>query len=645
MSGDVMESAWVRAAWEAARGRLLAARTAAGHWEGRLSSSALATATAAYALGRVDRGRYGELVRGGLDWLAEHVNEDGGWGDTVRSGSNISTTVLGWAALRGAGEDASRYSGLIERAEGWLAARAGGVEGESLAEAIGERYGEDRTFSAPILTMAALAGVLGTGRQAWGHVPALPFELAAVGQRWLRWLGLPVVSYALPALIAIGQVREWHRPAERRAARWLRRRVWRRTERLLERIQPVSGGFLEAAPLTSFVVMSLAASGRAQHVVARRGAAFLADTVREDGSWAIDTNLATWVTTLAVQALAKCKIDVSLRNGVSIRGQDGRDAFQSRAGCPCHKKDAGKMPATRNAEREGLRGWLLGQQYRAVHPYTQARPGGWAWTDLSGGVPDADDTAGALLALRVLGGEDAETVEAARAGVGWLLDLQNRDGGMPTFCRGWGRLPFDRSGADLTAHALRAWAAWRAALRAGMGRRTQRATGRAVQYLQRVQREDGAWAALWFGNEGAAGEVNLTYGTGRVLLGLAAVQGEAQVAVGSMMARGVAWLLAAQGQDGGWGGDVGITASVEETAAAVEALAAVRQRWSQEGLCDGAATEAALGRGANWLAAKVEAGETAAAPIGLYFARLWYYEELYPLIFSVAALGRVLHDT
>jgi hypothetical protein len=31
-----------------------------------------------------------------------------------------------------------------------------------------------------------------------------------------------------------------------------------------------------------------------------------------------------------------------------------------------------------------------------------------------------------------------------------------------------------------------------------------------------------------------------------------------------------------------------------------------------------------------------------ASPIGLYFAKLWYYERLYPLIFATAALGRVL---
>ena len=28
------------------------------------------------------------------------------------------------------------------------------------------------------------------------------------------------------------------------------------------------------------------------------------------------------------------------------------------------------------------------------------------------------------------------------------------------------------------------------------------------------------------------------------------------------------------------------------------------------------------------------------SPIGFYFAKLWYFERLYPLIFTVAALGR-----
>src|SRR5207302_3294573 len=138
---------------------------------------------------------------------------------------------------------------------------------------------------------------------------------------------------------------------------------------------------------------------------------------------------ATWVTTLSVNALL---------------GAGKGAASPAMFGGP---------PGTflSDGDRARIRDWLLAQQYREVHPYTYAAPGGWAWTDLPGGVPDADDTAGALLALRSLGAS-GETSASAQAGVLWLLRLQNTDGGIPTFCRGWGTLPFDRSSADLTAH-------------------------------------------------------------------------------------------------------------------------------------------------------------------------------------------------
>ena len=36
-----------------------------------------------------------------------------------------------------------------------------------------------------------------------------------------------------------------------------------------------------------------------------------------------------------------------------------------------------------------------------------------------------------------------------------------------------------------------------------------------------------------------------------------------------------------------------------------------------------------------------EGQEFPPSPIGFYFAALWYYERLYPLIFTATALGRV----
>jgi squalene-hopene/tetraprenyl-beta-curcumene cyclase len=93
--------------------------------------------------------------------------------------------------------------------------------------------------------------------------------------------------------------------------------------------------------------------------------------------------------------------------------------------------------------------------------------------------------------------------------------------------------------------------------------------------------------------------------------------------------RGLDWLLSAQNHDGGWGGAGGIPSSVEESALAAEVV------W---GACS--ESEAAR-RGACWLMESVEEGRVhQASPIGFYFAKLWYYEKLYPLIFTVAALRR-----
>ena len=108
------------------------------------------------------------------------------------------------------------------------------------------------------------------------------------------------MSYALPALIAIGQVRHRFAPSRNPFTRSLRDGVKRRTHTALREMQPESGGYLEATPLTSFVVMSLAGAGQGDSPVVDAGVQFLVDSMRPDGSWPIDTNLATWVTTLSI---------------------------------------------------------------------------------------------------------------------------------------------------------------------------------------------------------------------------------------------------------------------------------------------------------------------------------------------------------
>src|SRR5262245_6704594 len=106
--------------------RLLDERPAPDHWDGRLASSALSTATAVLALDTAARrgGLSGDhvtpFVKAGSAWLIQHQNANGGWGDTIRSESNISTTAIVWASLsKSAGDDAS-VTRAIERSGAWL---------------------------------------------------------------------------------------------------------------------------------------------------------------------------------------------------------------------------------------------------------------------------------------------------------------------------------------------------------------------------------------------------------------------------------------------------------------------------------------------------------------------------------------------
>jgi squalene-hopene/tetraprenyl-beta-curcumene cyclase len=577
----------VREALSAALAHLLPQRSLDGFWRGELSSSALSTAVAAVALHHVDATAHRQKVTGALHWLSSHANADGGWGDTPDSPSNLSTTLLSWSALALAAPGTAAAN-----AERWIEGKAGGLAPDALAAAVLSTYGNDRTFSAPILTVCALTGRL--GKEPWRFVPQLPFELAVLPHQAFRFLRLSVVSYAIPALIAIGLVRHRNPPRNPRL-KPLRDACVAPALRVLSRCQPSHGGFLEAAPLTAFVAASLAAAELPNHEVALRCARFLSDTVRADGSWPIDTNLSTWLTTLSINAMTA----------------PGRS----------------DMPLTA-PERAGLLKRLSGLQTREVHPFTHAAPGGWAWTPLPGGVPDADDTAGALLALHNLGGDDGAARAAAAAGLNWLLGLQNSDGGIPTFCRGWGKLPFDQSCPDVTAHAIRAFEVWRDRVDPRMRGRLDSATARAVDYLRAVQADDGSWTPLWFGNQHTAGQRNPTYGTAQVVLALAALARTRLPALRAPLDRATTWLLSAQHAGGGWGGSAGARPSIEETALAVTALC-----------CSGGGEDAAR-RGVDWIITRTAGGTRfEASPIGLYFSSLWYSEQLYPVIFTVQALS------
>lgn len=531
-----------------------------GFLSGHLSGSAVAAAVAIVALQLSASADYQELLERARAYLLRTRLSDGGWGDTPESPANLTATLLSYVALR-SGQKLSE--GELEPTESWLRRElSGSLEPASLAVAVRAAYGRDLTFSAPILALCAAAGLM-----PWALVPRLPYELALLPPWCFRFLRLPVVSYAIPALLAVGLARSRPRLLARRCLAELRRR------------QPAGGGYLEAVPLTSFCSVCLLAAGYGDHPVVRDGLRFIVAAGRPDGSFPIDSNLEIWLTALSVRAL-------------------GADAFSP-------------------AERERLCGLFLQAQQTARHPFNAAPPGGWGWTSLSGAVPDADDTAAVLSALAMLQPQGAAG-EAVEQGLRWLLAMQNGDGGVATFCRGWNHLPFDRSSPDISGHAYRCFSLWQARVSPGLAGKLQRARRRISSYLAGCQQGDGAWRPLWFGDQEAPGQEAPVYGTALILSYLHP-DGLSE----AVSSRAWHWLLAAQNADGGWGGAPGAPSKVTMTARAVAAL---KVYWSGH---------AARERGLEYMRRHlVQAGPE---PIGLYFAKLWYDEPMYLEIFALEA--------
>ncbi len=231
-------------------------------------------------------------------------------------------------------------------------------------------------------------------------------------------------------------------------------------------------------------------------------------------------------------------------------------------------------------------------------------------------------------------GVKKKVAAAAELGVDWLIKLQNRDKGWPTFCRGWGKLPFDRSGSDITAHVIRGLLAWKNELALDT---VEKAIKSGFRYLARQQQEDGSWLPLWFGNQDQPDEINPCYGTAKVLMAYR----DANSFDTHQALFGLRWLVGNQNPDGGWGGGASVVwddprlghSSVEETALCTEVLLDHPDEDSQ----------LAATRGSEWLMNAVESGLVGNyTPIGFYFAKLWYYEKLYPVIFATSALGRKL---
>lgn len=197
--------------------------------------------------------------------------------------------------------------------------------------------------------------------------------------------------------------------------------------------------------------------------------------------------------------------------------------------------------------------YLLSRQHKLYGDWSirnpHAEPGGWGFSDVNTKLPDIDDTTAALRAIRRLATSRPECRAAWNRGLGWLLSMQNDDGGFAAFEKNTDRklmtyLPLenaedvliDPSTADLTGRTLE-FLGNTAKLSAKIP-----FVRRAVRWLLDRQNADGSWYGRW--------GIAHIYGTWAAVTGL--------IAVGlppddPAIRKAAAWMQSIQNPDGSFG--------------------------------------------------------------------------------------------
>ena len=560
---EAADAAQVQVCLDRAVDALLREQNPAGWWKGELRTNVTMEAEdlmMRHVLGIGDP-RVSEPTAG---WIRSRQGADGSWSTFPGGPGDLSTTVEAYVALRLAGDDVDREA--MRRA----------------AEFIRGAGGPDR---ARVFTRIWLAML---GAWSWDDLPALPPELIQLP----RWFPLNVYDWAS----------------------WARQTIVPLTVVSALRVtRPVGFGLPElrthrtaSTPATSPRPSSPAAAGSvtladrvirrgdqllrsyhrrpwppARRAALRRAMAWIVERQEADGGWG--GIQPPWVYSIIALHAMGYPLDHPVLRG-ALQGLESFVVHDHVEGRPVRRLEACQSPVWDTALavialRETGRGgadpsvraavdWLLGEQIRRPGDWAVRRPGvapgGWAFEFANDGYPDIDDTAEVVLALNGL----PDAAAAVRRGMDWVLQLQCRDGGWAAFdvdnTSPWpARLPFcdfgevtDPPSADVTAHVVEMLS------RAGgngagrppadaspagpdAGPDAGTAVRRGVAWLLAAQEDDGSG----FGRCGA----NHVYGGGAVVPALDAAGGPRDHPA---VRRAVAWTVAHRNDDGGWGEDL-----------------------------------------------------------------------------------------
>ena len=528
-----------------------------GWWSGELETNV--TMTAEQVLLYRFLGIELEAIRdGAIAHIVGTQREDGSWALYHDGPADLSTTIEAYVALKVLGFDVAREP--MQRALSVIRRMGGLVHARVFTKiwlALFGVYPWDGIPSLPpeIIYFPLWMPFNVYDFACWARGTVAPLTIV-VSKRPVRALGVDVGEVINPGTEGAmhhvpGSGWMWWldgvlKMYDRIAPNPLRERAMREvTDWIVER-QEADGswGGIQPPWVYSLIALDLMGYGL-DHPVVRRGLRGFDRFIIDDGDgWRVQACMSpVWDTAWALRALA-------------IAGL-GRD-----------------HPAMERAVR-----WLLREQIAADAPgdwrmRSDFRAGnGWAFEFDNDAYPDIDDTAIVVLAL-IDAGEPAVVHDAVESGVAWTLAMRSKGGAWAAFDRDntrelLYRMPFADFGAlidppteDVTAHV--------AEMLAFLGRdESDSDVAHAVRYLRATQRADGSWWGRW--------GVNFIYGTWCAISALGALRtGQ------DMIDRGVAWLIAKQNADGGWGETC--HSYVDESFAGVGASTASQTAWAVNAL-------------------------------------------------------------
>jgi squalene-hopene/tetraprenyl-beta-curcumene cyclase len=290
--------------------------------------------------------------------------------------------------------------------------------------------------------------------------------------------------------------------------------------------------------------------------------------------------------------------------------------------------------------------WLLDRQILGVRgdwakKRPDAKPGGWAFEYENVHYPDVDDTVAICTTLdRLALPDEARTQQAVQRGLRWALNMQSANGGWAAFDVDnvqelWNEIPFadmkamlDAPTADLTGRGLELLGHFGYSL-------SSRQAERALAFVTAHQEVDGSFWGRW--------GVNYIYGTWSVLTGLARMGFRSD---DPRVQRAADWLETRQNPDGGFGES---PASYHDPSARGRGPSAPSQTaWAVMGLMAAGRGGAEPARRAiEYLLARQgeDGGWTEKESTGTGFPGHFYLRyHGYPRYFALSALGLYLRD-